>query len=173
VEIGTSNIIPTTTFVVQHVIKPFSRLRGGTSLEIIPLVVQTSTIHVLLTTIITQLVEGNEKSNKEHVELVNPSFAILDSRLEFLEFISINVPLTKHQISIGHEVILISSTMHVLEVFTTPVMTFEDTPDHQKSTSPINLQILNQMELVEITGVEPVEEVISKPIVEGQCNLGL
>jgi hypothetical protein len=82
--------------------------------------------------------EGNERSDKEHVEHGNPSFTILDSRLESLEFISISVPLTPHQI--GEEVILISSTLHALEVFTTPITTFEDTLDRWKITTPTSLK---------------------------------
>jgi hypothetical protein len=39
VEIGTNNKIPITPFVVQHVTKLVSPLRGGTCLEIIPLFV--------------------------------------------------------------------------------------------------------------------------------------
>ncbi len=61
VEIGTSSRVPTTPFVVQPFTKLISPLKGGTCLEIIPLVVQTFTIHVLVTTIISQLVEGNER----------------------------------------------------------------------------------------------------------------
>jgi hypothetical protein len=36
-EIGTSSKVPTTPFVVQPITKLVSPLRGGTSLEIIPL----------------------------------------------------------------------------------------------------------------------------------------
>jgi hypothetical protein len=46
-----------------------------------------------------------------------------------LEFISISVPLTPHQIGIGQEVTLISNTPHASKVFITPIMTFEDTRD--------------------------------------------
>jgi hypothetical protein len=49
-----------------------------------------------MTTIVRQLVEGSERFDKEQVELVNPSFTILDNRLEYLEFISTSVPLTPH-----------------------------------------------------------------------------
>ncbi len=42
--------------------------------------------------------EGSERFDKEHVELVNLSFTILDNRLAYLEFISTSVPLTPHQI---------------------------------------------------------------------------
>jgi len=73
--------------------------------------------------------EGIERFNKKHDEHVNPQFTILDNRLEYLEFISINVLLTPHSICIGQEVILISNTMHVSKVFTTPIKTFEDTLD--------------------------------------------
>ncbi len=59
-----------------------------------------------MTIIVNQLVEDSERSNKEQVELVNPSFTILDSRLESLEFISTSIPMTPHQIGIGHEVTL-------------------------------------------------------------------
>ncbi len=80
-----------------------------------------------MTIVFNQLVEGSERSDKKHDELVNPSFTILNSRLKYLEFISINVPLTPHQIGIGHEVTLISNTPHALKVFTTLIATFEDT----------------------------------------------
>jgi hypothetical protein len=46
-------------------------------------------------------------------------------------------------------------------------MTFEDTHDQQRTTMPINLQILSQVELVEAIGVELVKEVINEPITEG------
>jgi len=71
------------------------------------------------------------------------------------------------------EVTLILSTSHVSEVFATPIMTFEDTPNCQKTTTLTRLQILNQMEVVEAPSAKPIEYVISQPIVEGQSNLGL
>jgi hypothetical protein len=43
-----------------------------------PLPIQTFTIHVLMTTIVNQHVEGNERSNKQHIEHVNLLFSILD-----------------------------------------------------------------------------------------------
>jgi hypothetical protein len=46
-------------------------------------------------------------------------------------------------------------------------VTFEDTLDRQKIIAPTNLQILNQVELVEVTNVELVEEVISKLVTKG------
>jgi hypothetical protein len=82
-----------------------------------------------MTIIVSQHVEGSERFDKKHDEHVNPSFTILDSRLEYLELISINVPLTPHYIGIGQEVTLISNTPHVSEVFTTPIATFGDTPN--------------------------------------------
>jgi hypothetical protein len=32
---------------------------------------------------------------------------------------------------------------------------------------PTSFQILNQVELVEVVGVEPIKEVISQPVIEG------
>jgi len=58
-EIGTNSIIPTIPFMVQPITKLISPLRGGTCLEIIPLHVQTFTIHVLMTIIVNQHVEGS------------------------------------------------------------------------------------------------------------------
>jgi hypothetical protein len=52
-----------------------------------------------------------------------------------------------------------SSTLHALKVFTTPITTFEDTLDCQKTTMPTNLQILNQMELVEAIGAKFIEKI--------------
>jgi hypothetical protein len=43
---------------------------------------------------------------------------------------------------------LISNTMHVSKVFTTPIKTFEDTLDWQKTIVWIGFQILSQVELV-------------------------
>ncbi len=62
---------------------------------------------------------------------------------------------------------MISNTLHASEVYTTPIVTFEDTPDRQKIIAPIGFQILSQAELVEATGVEHVQEVINQPIIEG------
>jgi hypothetical protein len=73
--------------------------------------------------------EGSERSDKKHDENVNPSFTIVDSGLESLKFTCTNVPLTPHHISIGQEVTLISNTPHASQVFTTPITTFEDTPN--------------------------------------------
>jgi hypothetical protein len=95
-EIGTSSKVPMTPFVVQPVTKPVSPLRGGTSLEITPLPIQTFTTLVLVTIVVSQFVEGSERSDKKQDEYVNPSFTILESRLKSLEFISISVPLTPH-----------------------------------------------------------------------------
>ncbi len=44
---------------------------------------------------------GNEIFTKEHVKLINPSFIVLDSRVKPLEFLSINLIVTPHQIGIG------------------------------------------------------------------------
>jgi hypothetical protein len=69
---------------------------------------------------------GNERFVKEHVKHVNPSFIVLDSIVEPLEFLSINLNLTQHQIGIRQKIILTSSTPHASKVFTTPIMTFEE-----------------------------------------------
>ncbi len=70
----------------------------------------------------------NKRSDKEHVEPVNPSFTILDSKLESLKFLFASLPLTPHQIGIRQEVILIPSTSHASEVFTTPIATLKTHP---------------------------------------------
>jgi hypothetical protein len=62
---------------------------------------------------------------------------------------------------------LILNTLHVSEVFSTPIATFEDVPDQQKFVTPTNLQILNQVELVEATCVEPLEEIIDQLVIKG------
>jgi hypothetical protein len=80
-----------------------------------------------MTIVVNKHVEDSERFDKEQVKHVNPSFTILDSRLESLEFLFASVPLTPHQIGIGQEVTLISSTPHASKVFTTPIVTFEDT----------------------------------------------
>jgi hypothetical protein len=82
-----------------------------------------------VTIVVNQYVEGNEISNKKQDELVNPSFTLLDNRLKSLEFLSISVLLTPHQICMGQEVTLIFNIPHALEVITTCITTFEDTPN--------------------------------------------
>jgi hypothetical protein len=79
-------------YVVQLVTKSISPLRGGTCFKIIPLPVQIFIVPAPVTTVVSQPMEGSERSNKKHDELVNPSFTTLDSRLESLEFISTSVP---------------------------------------------------------------------------------
>jgi hypothetical protein len=49
-----------------------------------------------MTIVVSKHLEDSERFDKEQVELVNPSFTILDSRLEFLEFLFASVPLTPH-----------------------------------------------------------------------------
>jgi hypothetical protein len=164
-EIGTISKVPATPSVVQPIAKPINPLRGGTGLQIIPLPVQIFIIFVSVTTIVNQTVEGNERFDKKQNEPINLSFSILDSRLEFLEFISINILLTPHQIGIGQEVTLIFNTLHALEVFTTPIVTFEDTLDRPKIVAPTDLQI-NQVKLVEVIGVEFVKKIISQLVTE-------
>jgi len=69
-------------------------------LKIIPLHVQTFAILIAVTNVVNEHVVDNKKSNKEHVEHVNPSFTILDNRLETLKFLFASLPLTPHQIGI-------------------------------------------------------------------------
>jgi hypothetical protein len=83
-----------------------------------------------------------------------------------LEFLYVNLPLTPHHIGIGQEIILISSTPHASKVFTTPITTFEDTPNRQKTPTPTSLQILSQVKLVEEACDELIEEAISQLVVE-------
>jgi hypothetical protein len=45
--------------------KPIGPLRGGTSLKIIPLHVQTFIIHVLVVIVVNEPMKGSERSNKE------------------------------------------------------------------------------------------------------------
>jgi hypothetical protein len=68
-------------YVVQPVIKSINPLKGGTCFKIIPLHVQTFTIPTLVTIIISQHVESNERSDKQQNEPINPSFTILDNIL--------------------------------------------------------------------------------------------
>jgi hypothetical protein len=65
VEIGTSGRVRTTPYMVQLNTKPINPLRGGTCLEIIPLLAQTFIILIPKTTIVSQLMEDSERSNKE------------------------------------------------------------------------------------------------------------
>jgi uncharacterized membrane protein len=73
VEIRTNSRISAMPSMVQLVTKLVSPLRGGTCLEIIPLHVQTFIIHVPVTIVVSQLVEGNDRSNKKHDKPINPS----------------------------------------------------------------------------------------------------
>ncbi len=95
-EIKTNSKVLATPSVVQLVTEPINPLRGATSLEIIPLHVQTFTIFVSMTTDVSLPVEGSERSDKKKNEPINPSFTILDNILEYLGFIFVNVPLTPH-----------------------------------------------------------------------------
>ncbi len=78
-----------------------------------------------------------------------------------MEFLYASLPLTPHRIGIGQEITLISSTPHASEVFTTSIMTFEDTPNGQKIIVPTSFQILSQAKFVEEVGVELVEGAIN------------
>jgi uncharacterized membrane protein len=69
VEIGTSCKVPTTPSMVQLVAitKLVNPLKGGTSFKIMPLPIQTFSIHVQVAIVINELVKGSERSAKEHV----------------------------------------------------------------------------------------------------------
>jgi hypothetical protein len=51
-ENGTNSKVSTTPFVVQPIPKLISPLKGGIGLEIIPLPIQTFTIHVPITIVV-------------------------------------------------------------------------------------------------------------------------
>ncbi len=89
--------------MVQHVaiIKLISPLKGGTCIEIIPLLVQIFFVPIDIIIAITELVDNNDKFVKEQVELVDPWFIILNSGVGPLEFLSTSLSLTPHQIGIG------------------------------------------------------------------------
>jgi hypothetical protein len=57
--------------------KPINLLRGGTSLEIIPLPIHTFTILVQVATIVNELVKCSERFVKEQAKLVDPSFILI------------------------------------------------------------------------------------------------
>jgi hypothetical protein len=73
--------------------------------------------------------ESNDKSVKKHVEPIDPSFFVYDSKIRPLEFLLATLLLTPHQIGIGQDITLIINTLHALEVFMTPIITFEKTLD--------------------------------------------
>jgi hypothetical protein len=100
-EIGTNSRVPAIPSIVQPVTKLVSPLKGGIGLEIIPLHVWIFIIHMLITIVVNQLVEGSERSNNKQDEPINLTYIILDNRLESLEFLSTSVPLTPHQIGIS------------------------------------------------------------------------
>jgi len=131
IEIIINSKVPPMPFRVQLIAntKPFSPLKGGTCLNIIPLPIQTFIIPIIVVFVVNEHVKGSERSDKEQVEPINPSFTIMDNIIECLELLSANLPLTPHQIGRSQYITLISSTPHASEVFTTPIATFEDTLD--------------------------------------------
>jgi hypothetical protein len=66
-EIRTNNRILATPSMVQLVTitKPINPLKGGTSLKVIPLPIQTFTIQVQIATFTNELVKGSENFVKE------------------------------------------------------------------------------------------------------------
>jgi hypothetical protein len=55
----------------------------------------------------------------------------------------------------------------------TPITTFEETPDQQRTTTLTSLHILSQTKPVEEANVEPIEGTINQPVAEYQVKLGL
>jgi hypothetical protein len=51
--------------------------------------------------------------------------------------------------------------LHASKVFTTPITTFEETHDQQKTVVLIGLQILSKIEPLEEVGVEPIKGAIN------------
>ncbi len=82
-EIGTNSKALATPSMVQPVTttKLVSPQRGGIGLEIIPLLVQSFSVHVQVTIATTKLVDSSDKSVKEQVEHVDPSFYVFDSEM--------------------------------------------------------------------------------------------
>jgi hypothetical protein len=119
-------------------------------------------------------VESSDKSVKEHVELVDPSFTVFVSGIGPLKFLLATLLLTPHHIGIGQEIILIINTPHASEVFTTPIATFEETLDQQiVFVVPTGFEFLSQVKLVEETHVKLVEKAVTRPVAEDQENLEL
>ncbi len=79
VEIRFSSKVLVTPSMVQPIAitKPINLLRGGTSLEIIPLPIHTFTILVQVATIVNELVKCSERFVKEQAKLVDPSFILI------------------------------------------------------------------------------------------------
>jgi hypothetical protein len=59
------NKVVVTPSMVQPISKPINPLKGGISSEIIPWSIQTFIIYVPMTIIVSQLVKGSERFNKE------------------------------------------------------------------------------------------------------------
>jgi hypothetical protein len=85
--------------------KLVSPIRGGISLEIIPLLVVTVAI------------------------LVDTSSFVVNSILRALKFLSTTIPLNPPLIGVGLKLTVISNTPHASLVFMTPIMNFDETPD--------------------------------------------
>ncbi len=66
---------------------------------------------------------------------------------------------------------MITNTLHVSEVFTTQIATFEETLNRQKIfIVPTCFQIMNQAKPMEEPNVELVKETITQLVVEDQEN---
>jgi hypothetical protein len=116
VEIETNSKAPTTTLsIIQPIAttKLVSPLRSGIGLDIIPLLAQICIMYVQVITITIKSMEGSDKFVKEHVEPIDPPFIVFDSGIGPLEFLSITLFLTPHQMGINQEIIYIINTPHV------------------------------------------------------------
>jgi len=71
--------------------------------------------------------ESSDKCVREHVEHVDLPFIIFDRGIKPSKFLSLILLLTPHQIGIGQDIMLVTNIPHALKVFTTPIVTFEET----------------------------------------------
>jgi hypothetical protein len=91
----------------------------------------------------------------EHV--VTPTL-VVSTKVGTLEFLTTTIPLTPPQIGVGLEITLLSNTTHALEIFATPITTFEERPVQLKATSKIGIQPMSNIEFVEMTNNIIVEK---------------
>ncbi len=84
---------------------------------------------------------------------------MVNSRVEPLEFLFINIPLTP---PIGLEITLISITVHALEVFVMLPITFVKTLVELEFVIEIGTQFLSSVEHVKGTNTKPIEKIIDQ-----------
>ncbi len=68
---------------------------------------------------------------------------------------------------------MISNTLHASGVFTIAIMTFEETPNQQRTVVLTCFQIFSHTKPMEETCVELVKGAINQPIREDEANLAL